>query len=167
MVTITEDFIASISRKDLLALDIATKTGFYNIYEHGVRKFPNNNNAPKYLLKTGYAQHKSFREWLIGMIETHSVKVIVAEDLIMGHGYTDIRKLGEFHGILNEVCETYDIPLVKINPSQLKSWATGKGNADKSMMIDECRKKWKIDPEDDNEADAAHLFFYFCHRYKL
>lgn len=167
MVTISEEFIASISRKDLLALDIATKTGFYNIYEHGVQKFPNNNQAPKYMLRAGYAQHKSFREWLIGMIDLHRVKVIVAEDLIMGHGYADVRKLGEFHGILHEVCETFDVPLVKIHPVHLKSWATGKGNADKSMMIEACIKKWKIEPTDDNEADAAHLFFYFCNRYKI
>lgn len=167
MKQVTEELIASISRKDVLALDIATKTGFYNIYEHGMVKFPNNDKAPKYLVNEGYAQHKNFREWLVDMIEKHHVKIIVAEDLIMGHGYMDVRKLGEFHGILHEVCETFDVPLIKINPVHLKFWATGKGNASKEMMLDACAKRWHIDAYDDNEADAAHLFFYLCHRYKL
>ena len=166
MKQITEEFVASISRKDVLALDIATHCGYYNIYEHGMVKFPNNDKAPKYL-GDDYGQHKAFRKWVIEMIEKHHVKIIVAEDLIMGHGYMDMRKLGEFHGILHEVCETYDIPLVKINPVSLKAWATGKGNADKKMMMDACRKRWHIEPCDDNESDAAHLFFYLCQRYKL
>ena len=101
MKQITEEFVASISRKDVLSLDIATKTGYYNIYEHGMVRFPNNDKAPKYL-GDDYGQHKAFRNWLIGMIEKHHVKFIVAEDLIMGHGYMDIRKLGEFHGILSQ-----------------------------------------------------------------
>lgn len=166
MVQITEEFIESISRKDILSLDIATKTGFYNIYEHGMVKFPNNDKAPKYL-GPDYGQHKAFRQWLIDMIHKHHVKMIVAEDLIMGHGYMDIRKLGEFHGILHEVCETCDVALIKINPTHLKLWATGKGNADKKMMVDACEKRWHIEPQDDNEADAVHLFFYLCQRYKL
>ena len=66
-----------------------------------------------------------------------------------------------------EVCETYNVALVKINPTHLKSWATGKGNADKKMMIEACEKRWHIEVVDDNEADAAHLFFYLCQRYKL
>lgn len=166
MKKITEDFIASISRKDLLALDIATKTGYYNVYEHGMVKFPNNESAPK-SLGENYAQHKAFREWLISMIEKHHVKVIVAEDLLITKFFHDSSKLGAFHGIFNEVCETMNVPYVKISPSSLKKFATDNGRADKKMMMESCRKRWKIEPVDDNEADAAHLFFYFCNRYKL
>ena len=166
MKRITEEFIKTISRKDVLAVDVATKTGYYNIYEHGMVKFPNNDKAPKYLGED-YGQHKAFREWLIDMIEKHHVKIVVAEDLIMGRGFLDVRKLGEFHGVLQEVCETFDVPLIKINPMNLKKWATGNGNADKKQMIDVCEKRWHIEVVDDNEADAAHLFFYLCHRYKL
>lgn len=165
MQKLTEEYVKSISRKDILSLDIATTTGYYNIYEHGVVKFPATDKAPKYLGKD-YAQHKAFRKWLLDMITKHHVKAIAAEDVIYGH-FVDFRKLCEFRGIALEVCETLNIPIILFKPSDVKKFATGSGNANKQQMIEACAKRWHIDAVDDNEADAAHIFFYFCNRYKL
>jgi len=45
-------------------------------------------------------------------------------------------------------------------PSQIKKFVTGKGTAQKSIVIREVYKRWGIDAKDDNQADAcgmAHL----------
>ena len=35
-------------------------------------------------------------------------------------------------------------------------------------MMEYAVKRWHIDPEeDDNIADACHIFFYFIHRYNI
>ncbi len=50
------------------------------------------------------------------------------------------------------------------SPTEIKKFATGKGNANKQMMIDSARDKG-YDPADDNEADALHLLHLALHEY--
>lgn len=122
----------------------------------------------KLLKKLGedYAQHKNFREWLIELVEKYKFKAFAIEDVIFAH-VMDFRKLCEFRGIVYEVAETYNIPVVAFKPSDVKKWATANGNASKAQMIEYCKKRWHIVPIDDNEADAIHIYMYFVHRYKL
>lgn len=166
MKTITKEFIDSITRNDVLALDIAEHTGYHNTYESGTVFFPKDDKAPK-KLGPNYQQHKAFGNWLENYIKEHHVKVIAAEDLNVGKSFIAARKLGEFRGILLYICAKLDIPVVFFNVRDIKKWATGNGNANKEMMIDYCMKRWHIEPIDDNEADATHIFMYFVKRYKL
>lgn len=34
-------------------------------------------------------------------------------------------------------------------------------------MIEFCIKRWAINPIDDNEADATHIFYYFCRKFNI
>ena len=43
-----------------------------------------------------------------------------------------------------------------VNVATLKAWATGKGNADKAMMLHAARREWPGIPNHD-EADSAWL----------
>jgi crossover junction endodeoxyribonuclease RuvC len=43
-------------------------------------------------------------------------------------------------------------------PSQIKKFATGKGNAPKSMMMMKVSEKWGFSAKDDNQADAYTLW---------
>jgi Holliday junction resolvasome RuvABC endonuclease subunit len=167
MQTITEDFIKSITRKNVAAFDVATHTGYYTNSDYGVAEFKNNNQASKKMLSEGYAQHKCFRNWIYNFLVDHDIKVVAIEDVIFGH-FMDFRKLCEFRGILFEVCETLDIPIVTFKPSDIKKHGTGNGNANKEKMIEAAEKRYHIDCEgSDDLADAIHIFMYFCHRYKL
>lgn len=166
MQKLTEEFVSQLSRGDVMAFDVASHCGFYTLGEYGTKYFPNNEKAPK-KLGPDYAQHKAFRQWLIDMLTSHHIKVVAAEDVIFGH-FIDFRKLCEFRGILFEVCETLDIPIVVFKPSDIKKHGTGNGNATKQMMIDYAEKRYHIEVgKDDNLADAIHIYMYFIHRYKL
>lgn len=166
MQKITEEFVKSLSRRDVIAFDVASHCGYYMLGDYGTKYFPSNDKAPK-KLGPDYAQHKAFREWLVDILTSNKIKVVAAEDVVFGH-FIDFRKLCEFRGILLEVCESLDIPIVTFKPSDIKKHGTGKGNADKKMMIKFAEERYHIEVDnDDNLADAIHIYMYFIHRYKL
>ena len=166
MQKLTEEYVQQLGRKDVMAFDIASHCGYYTLGDYGTKFFPNNDKAPKYL-GDQYAQHKAFRQWLIDMLTSHNIKAVEAEDVVFGH-FIDFRKLCEFRGIFLEVCETLNIPVVLFKPSDIKKHGTGKGNADKKMMIKSAEERYHIEVgDDDNLADAIHIYMYFIHRYRL
>lgn len=104
----------------------------------------------------------------MSFITTNGIRQIVAEDINVNNYFTDVRKLSEFRGILFEICDELDMPEpTLINVATLKKWATGNGRADKAMMIQACRDKYNFETEDDNVADACHLFYYFIRKYRI
>lgn len=166
MQKLTQEYVKQLSRTDIMAFDVATHCGYYTTGDYGTKHFPNTDKAPKYM-GPDYAQHKAFRNWLIEILTSHRIKAVAAEDVVYGH-FIDFRKLCEFRGILLEVCETLDIPIVMFKPSDIKKHGTGKGNADKKMMMEFAEKRYHIDvDDDDNLADAIHIYMYFIHRYNL
>ena len=143
-------------KSEVLALDIATHTGFHSAQGSGTWDFSEcwkrNHNK----------QHKAFRDTVKGFIERHGIKMVVAEDVNVNKHFTDSRKLSEFRGILLEICDELDLPEpFFVNVSTLKKWATGDGKAPKDKMIKFCIDRWGIVPVDDNQADAIHLYMYY------
>ena len=159
------EYVKQLRRENVLALDVATHCGWRMADNGGTWHFPKTESAPK-KLGPDYAQHKAFRTKLIDTIIENDIKVVAAEDVVFGH-FIDFRKLCELRGVLFEVCESLDIPVIVFKPSDIKKFATGNGNADKDKMIEACINRWHITPIDDNEADATHIFFYLCKRYDL
>ena len=101
-------------------------------------------------------------------IVEHDIKVVAVEDVTFSKYSLATRKLCELRGVLLELCESLDIPVITFNVKDIKKFATGNGNADKNAMINAALTRWGVDcGDDDNAADAIHIFFYFCHRYKL
>nr|DAI90796.1 MAG TPA: RuvC [Caudoviricetes sp.] len=151
-----------LTRDEVAALDIATHTGFYCTKERGTWDFTES------MRRNNNKQHAAFRNTLIDFITRNGIKQIVAEDVSVNNHFTDTRKLSEFRGILFEVCDTLDLPEPAfINPMTVKKFATGDGHAKKYKMMEFCRKRWQIEPGDDNEADAIHIFFCYIKRFKL
>lgn len=154
-----------LTRDNILALDIATHTGYYSTHDSGTWNFTES------MRRNNNKEHGAFRETLIEFIQKYNIKLIVAEDVSCGSmskQFKSSRKLSEFRGILMEICDTLDLPEpVYINLKTVKKWATGNGNADKEMMIRYCRSRWKTEPVDDNEADATHIFMYYIKKFNL
>jgi crossover junction endodeoxyribonuclease RuvC len=49
------------------------------------------------------------------------------------------------------------IPWIEVSPSQLKQFATGKGNAGKEIILQQVYKRWGFEAKDNNQADAYVL----------
>lgn len=71
---------------------------------------------------------------------------------------------GELRGLVTTWCIDKGINYEGINFATIKKYATGKGNANKEMMI-KAAKKIKANIADDNEADAICLLSYAIKEY--
>lgn len=164
---VDEEFVSKLTKRDVLAVDIAEHCGYYSVHEYGTWYFPPTEKAPK---KYGseYQQHRQFYLTLKEFITKHHIKIIAAEDVNVGTRFMALRKLSEFRGVLYELCAELNVPIVFFNVSNIKKWATGDGRADKKKMMEYAIRRWHIDPEgDDNVGDACHIYFYFIHRYDI
>lgn len=151
-----------LTKDQILALDIATHTGFCSSTKSGTWDFTESRS------RNNNKEHKDFRDTLMAFIIDHDIRKIVAEDVNVKTHFNSMRKLSEFRGILLEVCDELDLPAPEFVPvPTLKKYATGKGNASKEDMIETCQRRYNITPTDDNEADACHLFFYFIKKHKI
>lgn len=151
-----------ITRDHILSLDIATHCGYYSTHAAGTWDFTQKTG------KSAIEQHLNFYNTLVDFIQKYNIKLIIAEDVNVKGQFIGMRKLSEFRGILYLICAQLGLPEPKfINVSTVKKWATGDGKADKEKMIEFCKKRWNIEPVDDNMADATHIFKYYVRIYKL
>lgn len=151
-----------ITRDEILSLDIAEHCGYYSTHGGGTWNFKQRTakNAP--------CQFVEFYNTVEDYVKKHNIKLIVAEDVCVSKHFVAMRKLSEFRGVLVFLCAQLGLPMpVFVNVKTVKKWATGDGGADKEKMIEYCKKRWNIDPVDDNMADAVHIFKYYVRIYKL
>jgi len=152
----------TLKKTELLALDIATHTGFYSAHGYGTWNFTESKR------RNDNKQHKDFRDTLMNFIINNGIRHIVAEDINVNNHFTDMRKLSEFRGILFEICDELNLPEPTfVNVSTLKKWATGNGRATKPEMMKACIDKYRFTPQDDNVSDACHLFYYYTRKYRI
>ena len=66
-------------------------------------------------------------------------------------------RLVELHGAFRVAAHRAGCPVTLVSPSELKQWATGRGNAGKAEMVERA-VELGCGSNDDNEADAFLLF---------
>ncbi|MEM9710625.1 MAG: hypothetical protein AAGA17_00295 [Actinomycetota bacterium] len=66
-------------------------------------------------------------------------------------------RLGSLHGVIRHTLMLAGIEWLDVAPTQLKKYATGKGNVDKVAMVIAARDRLGYDGQDDNVADALWL----------
>lgn len=143
------------AQKKILALDVATTTGYCigypdKIIDSGI--FVLKDKFSTYGIKCRY-----FEIWLENIMLKHKPDYIVFE-MSFGANKAAIIHGSELHGVLKNFCHKAEIDFKGYNPSDIKKFATGKGNSGKPIMIAACMKNYNITPEDDNHADAIHLW---------
>lgn len=125
-------------RKEVLASDIATHTGYFSVHEAGTWNFTESRR------RNGNKMHGAFRTVLVSFIRAHGIRRVV------------------------EVCDTLGLPEPEfVNPAVLKKWTVGDGHTTKAQMVAACKDRYGIIPADDNAADACHLFHYYIRRHRL
>lgn len=136
--------------KNILALDIATKTGWKTRTASGV-----------WDLKVNRGESESmrvvrFRAKVKELIELENIDLI-AYERAAGRYKSSIIVESEMIGVLKLLCNEFNIDLACYSATEIKKFATGKGNAKKEAMI-EAAKELGYNPKDDNEADAIHIY---------
>mgnify|MGYP003627273725 CR=1 FL=1 len=136
---------------NILALDVATKTGFCHDEDSGVWDFSlkRDESSGMRLIKFG--------SLLAYTLVEKEIDLVVFERSAGRHQNAVIVQ-SELHGVLKHTCETLKVDYRAYSASEIKKFATGKGNAKKPEMIQACKDNYDINPIDDNEADAVHIY---------
>ena len=151
-----------LSKDEILALDISVNTGYYAMHESGswcfIESKARNDNK----------KHKAFRDAVMGFIQRHNIRHVVAEGVNVNTHFAAVKSLSELHGILLEVCDELGLPEPEyVNPMTLKKFATGNGKATKLDMINSCKERFNFHPQNDDHADAFWLFKYYCNKHRV
>jgi Holliday junction resolvasome RuvABC endonuclease subunit len=113
-----------------------------------------------------------FTEWLSDIIQVHGITYVAFEAPLMylNRGKSNINSARLLIGLAchAESCARANgIPgpnVLELDVTSLKKFATNRGHADKSEMVNAARRNWGPDITDHNIADALHLGSYALHR---
>lgn len=113
---------------------------------------------------TGVARLAWFRQALTDYLEgsatyRHAVNVDMAviEEYAFSARGAHSHELGELGGVVRLALHDLEVPWVAVNPSTLKSYACGRGNATKPDMRIAHLVRFGTDLRDDNQVDARWL----------
>jgi crossover junction endodeoxyribonuclease RuvC len=79
------------------------------------------------------------------------------EDFSFGSSCAFAREIAGATYMVRHWLWKHDIPYVLVAPTTLKKFATGKGNADKALIIKAVFQRWAHDVDNNNSADAVVL----------
>lgn len=137
---------------NILSLDLATTTGWaYNnpSLNGGIWSL-----KPKRGSSEGMKQIK-LRSMLQDFLNTVKTIDLIVYEKPAGRFMTGVISVAELVSVVKVFCEDNGIDYTSYRPTEVKKWATGKGNSNKQIMLDEAKKRWEnIDIIDDNMADA-------------
>lgn len=136
--------------KKILSLDIATKTGWKTETSSGVWNLKPNRGESEGMRVV------RFKAKVRELIQLENIDLI-AYERPAGMHKSSIMVASEMVGVLKDLCIELNINLACYSATEIKKFATGKGNANKEAMI-AAATKLGYNPQDDNEADAIHLY---------
>lgn len=170
--------------RSILSLDLGTTTGWAVRSRDGLICSGSQSFKPQ-RFEGGGMRYLRFQRWLaefanpaaerlkdiraaIGAQETpfddNLIDLIVFEEVRRHAGVDAAHAYGGFLGHLQLFGESRKIPYEGVPVGTIKKHATGKGNANKLLMI-AAMQGLGYSPVDDNEADALALLHYAIERY--
>jgi crossover junction endodeoxyribonuclease RuvC len=109
-----------------------------------------------------------FRKWLQEVMASFkSGELLVAYERAHFRGGAATEVCVGLQTRVQEVAEEMTAQYVPVTTSEVKKFATGKGNADKGQMIEMATGVLGRAPLDDNEADAVHIARWAASLYSL
>lgn len=151
---------------NILALDPANKTGWCVVTENATR-------FGTWQISDTRDQHRGsrlarLREFIFRVRRRESIDLLVYEDAVMGSHFFKTQQVhGEIRGVILLVAHELGIEARPVNPMTLKSWLTGSGKAKKPDMIAAVKRRFDIQTDDDNQADAVALALYMVHQLRV
>jgi len=159
--------LAQSPMRSILSLDLGTTTGWALRSRDGSIVSGSQSFKPQ-RFEGGGMRYLRFNRWLSEIASpdgsANLVDHIVFEE-VRRHVATDAaHAYGGFLSHLEVFGETRQIPYEGVPVGTIKKHATGKGNANKLLMI-AAMEHLGYKPADDNEADALALLHYAIERY--
>ena len=136
---------------NILALDVATHCGWATATASGVwdLSIKRDESSGMRLIR--------FKAKLLEILTLENIGLVAFERTSGMHKHAIITQ-SELHGALKSTLEERNIPYVAYSATEIKKFATGKGNAGKPVMIQAAKDKLGYSGADDNEADALWIY---------
>lgn len=99
-----------------------------------------------------------FKKWLDEVLSYQEIDAVYFEEVMSHKGGDAWRVYGGLLAHLTAKCEEAQVPYSGIPVGTIKKHMTGKGNANKKMMIMAANERGH-DVIDDNEADAISVYY--------
>jgi Holliday junction resolvasome RuvABC endonuclease subunit len=138
-------------RLRILALDVATKTGWATSTASGVwdLKIKKDESKGMRLIR--------LKSKIVEICSLEKIELVVFERTSGFHKNALIVQ-AEMHGVMKATLEELGIDYRAYSAPEIKKHATGKGNAKKDAMIEAAQNRWPtMEVIDDNHADAYWL----------
>ncbi len=142
---------------NILAIDIGTTTGWARTDRNGAVHSSSEKFQPGRMEKPGHRWLK-FRAFLNEqrVQAGGDIGAVYYEDVKQHAGTLAAHVYGGFLACLEMWCASNNVRLVPVGVGVVKKHWTGKGNADKLVMVETARAKG-FRPKDNNEADALAI----------
>ena len=152
----------AVHARNLLALDLGTATGWAlrrrdGSMAHGTEKFPDRKRAHP------GQRWADFRAWLSRVLAAEQVHALAYEDVKRHLGTDAAHAYGGFLAMAQSVCAQHNVELLPVGVGTIKKAWTGHGNADKTAMIAEAKRRG-FRPTSDNDADALAILSWAAMR---
>src|SRR5215475_3426940 len=150
---------AGLVPRSMLALDLGTSTGWALSSPHGTITSGTVSFKPSRYAGGGM-RYVRFCAWLDGLAhDSPDIEAIHFEE-VRRHLSTDAAHVhGGLLAMLTAWCEQRSIAYQGVPVGTIKRFIAGRGNADKSAVIDAIRARG-YSPADDNEADAIAILLW-------
>lgn len=83
--------------------------------------------------------------------------LVVIEDYAFSRNGRNLFGMIEWGGVARLALHKMGVQAITISPTALKKFVTGKGNAQKDMMMQQILKRWGFEASNNDEADAYAL----------
>jgi len=141
----------------ILTLDLGTKMGWAM---QSLSRMSGTVDFKNSRFEGGGMRYLKFNRWLDDMLHlAGNIDAIYFEEVRRHLGVDAAHAYGGFLAHLTAWCEQDAIPYQGVPVGTIKRHATGKGNANKAMVMAAMRQRG-FNPVDDNEADAQALLLW-------
>jgi hypothetical protein len=146
-------------RSTILALDLGTTTGFAIAgIDGGITSGTAEFRLDRW--QSGGMRFLRFKRWLTELKHQAGGFDLVLYEQVRNHAGIDSgHAYGGWLAILTAWCDHHDIAYQGVPVGTIKRFIAGKGNADKSAVIEAIRARG-FKPADDNEADAIAILLW-------
>jgi Holliday junction resolvasome RuvABC endonuclease subunit len=136
----------------ILALDLGSNLGFA-LHDNGVIVSGVESFRPKKKNENKGERWERLVAFLNIFLLAHSPKIVAYEKVRNHKGIQASHMYGAYEAILELICYKLNIRLIPLEVGHIKKHFTGRGNASKEMIIDECLNRG-FNPK--NDATSGH-----------
>lgn len=137
----------------ILGLDLSLTQSGYCFYDNDKNTHTVGVIKPK---MRGIARLSFVRDELRGLLISNKPDIVFIEGYAFGAKFKSAQ-IGELGGVLKTYLFNNEIPFLILPILTIKKFTTGKGNADKELIIKTVKEKYGVETKNDNIADAVSI----------